>query len=100
MAIVEISVVPIGTETTGVSAYVAGCIDALKLAGVAYRLTSMGTEIEGPVDELFKLMRVMHEKPFDMGCRRVYTVMKLDDRRDKVSDMKSKIRSVEEQVTC
>lgn len=100
MAIVEISVVPIGTATTSVSEYVAGCISELKLGDVSYQLTSMGTEIEGNLDDLFKIMRIMHEKPFEMGCKRVYTVIKLDDRRDKASDMKSKIQSVEEQVVC
>jgi len=100
MAIVEVSVVPIGTASTSVSAYVAGCIEDLKLQNVRYQLTSMGTEIEGDLDTLFKIIRKMHEKPFDMGCDRVYTVIKLDDRRDKLSDMKSKIRSVEEKGSC
>ena len=47
MAILEISVVPIGTKETSLSSYVADCIRILKKEKVHYELTSMGTNIEG-----------------------------------------------------
>jgi uncharacterized protein YqgV (UPF0045/DUF77 family) len=38
----------------------------------------------------------MHEVPFTHGAGRVYTTIKIDDRRDKKATMEGKIRSVRE----
>ncbi|NPV45082.1 MAG: MTH1187 family thiamine-binding protein [Firmicutes bacterium] len=97
MAIVELSVIPIGTNTTSVSKYVAEIYDVLeKEKGVKYQLNPMGTVIEGRLDDLMRIVRELHEVPFKSGVRRVYTVVKIDDRRDKESHMEDKIRSVNE----
>ena len=52
MAILQISVVPIGTGQTSLSAYVVDCIRILKKEKVRYELTSMGTNIEGDLKDL------------------------------------------------
>jgi uncharacterized protein (TIGR00106 family) len=97
LAIVELSVIPIGTNTTSVSRYVAEIHDVLeKEKDVKYQLNPMGTVIEGRLDDLMRIVRELHEVPFKSGVRRVYTVVKIDDRRDKESHMEDKIRSVNE----
>jgi uncharacterized protein (TIGR00106 family) len=50
MAVVEISVAPLGTATPGVSEYVAACVEIVAASGLKYQLTPMGTVIEGEID--------------------------------------------------
>ena len=95
MAIIEVSIVPLGTATTSVSEYVAAIHDVLaREAGIGYQLTPMSTVIEGDLDTLWPLLRKLHEVPFQHGALRVYTTMKVDDRRDKKATMDDKISSV------
>lgn len=93
--IVEISVVPIGTADTSISQYVAGCIGVLDACNdIKYQLTPMGTVVEGPLDRVLELVKLMHEVPFKKGISRVITTVKIDDRRDIKASMKGKIDSV------
>ena len=94
MAIVEVSIVPIGTESTSLSSYVANCLRVLKDSGLTHELHAMGTIIEGDLQELFAVIRKMHEVPFMEGAQRVVTSIKLDDRRDKESTLQKKVSSV------
>lgn len=82
MAVVEISVAPLGTATPGVSEYVAACVAVVAASGLTYQLTPMGTVIEGSIDEILPVLRAMHEVPFSKGAERVSTLIKIDDRRD------------------
>ena len=94
MAILEISVVPIGTGDTSLSAYVADCLRVLKKAKVRYELSSMGTNVEGNLKDLLKIAVAMHQVPFKKGARRVVTTMKIDDRRDKKGTLEGKKKAV------
>ena len=95
MALVEVSVVPLGTKTPSLSQYVAQAAKVLqKEKGIQYELTAMGTIIEGDLEQLLALTRKMHEAAFDAGAMRVVTTIKIDDRRDKTSTMSNKIKSL------
>lgn len=95
MAVVEISVAPLGTAKPGVSEYVAACVEIVANSGLVYQLTPMGTVIEGDIDTIFAVLRKMHEVPFDNGAERVSTLIKIDDRRDAGSHgLQGKIDSV------
>ena len=95
MAVVEISVTPLGTASPSVSAYVAGCLKVVAASGLKYQLTPMGTVIEGNIDDILKVVRDMHEAPFAAGAVRVSTLLKIDDRRDRAEHtMAGKIQSV------
>jgi uncharacterized protein (TIGR00106 family) len=98
MAILEISVVPIGTKGTSVSSYVADCIRILKKEKVRYELTSMGTNIEGNLEDLIRVAVKMHEEPFRKGAARVLTTLKIDDRRDKKATLEGKKRAVQKKL--
>ena len=95
MAVVELTVCPLGTGTTSASSYVAG---AQKILGdqdkVKYLLNPMGTVMEGDIDEIFALIRRSQEDVFDKGVGRVYSIIKVDDRRDKQATMEQKLASV------
>lgn len=95
MAVVEVSVTPLGTAGAGVSAFVAGCMRLVEESGLNYQLTPMGTIIEGDLDKVFQLLRQMHESPFSAGASRVSTLIKIDDRRDRDEHtMAGKMQSV------
>jgi len=98
MAIVFVSIAPLGTATTSLSSYVAGVERVLKDSGLKSQLTAMGTIIEGDIDAILPVLRRMHELPFAEGAVRVSTLIKIDDRRDKTSSIETKVRSVMEKL--
>ena len=99
MAIAEVSVVPIGTTKTGVSEYVAGAVRILKESGLKYKLTPMGTIVEGDIKDVLEIIAKMHETPFNKNAERVYTTIKIDDRRDIKAEMDNKVKSVMEKLS-
>jgi len=99
MPIAEVSIVPIGTSTTSVSEYVARALRVLtKQEAVAYELTSMGTIIQGELDDIFTAIKAMHESIFDEKVHRVYTRIVIDDRRDKLMSISEKVGSVQKKM--
>jgi len=98
MAIVELSIVPIGIESTSLSSYVAGAVKVLEKTTLKYELTAMGTIISGDLDDIIKTIRQMHESCFAAGAMRVLTQIRIDDRRDKQGSTEQKIRSVREKL--
>ena len=99
MAIIDISVVPVGTGKTSVSEYVAGAVKLLKEEpGIRYELTAMNTIIEGDLGKLLDLARRMHNSAFDAGAKRVVTTIRIDERRDKPLTMEGKIKAVKEKL--
>ncbi|BDG01830.1 MTH1187 family thiamine-binding protein [Anaeromyxobacter oryzae] len=99
MAVVFLSITPLGTGTPSVSTYVAGVEKILRGTQLTSQLTAMGTIIEGDLDEILAVIRKMHEHPFTQGAVRVSTFIKIDDRRDKPDhSIAGKMRSVEEKL--
>jgi len=96
MAMMEISVVPLGTQTPGVSRYVAGCLRKVRDSGLEHPLTAMGTIVVGEVVELLRLAGELHRLPFTMDAQRVVTSIKLDERRDKTLSIGGKVKAVQE----
>ena len=99
MAIVEVTVVPLGTKTPSVSQYVARAIKVLEREkDLKYETTAMGTIIEGNLDRILVVVRKMHEEIFGEGVARVITTVKIDDRRDKTQSVKAKLDSLEKKL--
>ncbi|HET6383164.1 MAG TPA: MTH1187 family thiamine-binding protein [Armatimonadota bacterium] len=98
MAQLEITILSLGRPGTSASAFVAEAVKVAKRSGVRYQLNAMGTTLEGDIETILRVAREMHEAPFSMGIERVYTVIKIDDRRDRESSMDGKVRSVEEKM--
>ena len=95
MAIVEVSIVPVGTGTPSVSRYVAGAVQVLQgEKNIRYELTAMGTIIEGDLERLLTLVGKMHQSAFNAGVMRVVTTVKIDERRDTTLSMVGKVESV------
>jgi uncharacterized protein (TIGR00106 family) len=99
VAIVAVSISPIG-EGVGVSAYVTAAIEVLHgQQQVRYELGPMFTSLEGDLDEIMALVRRMQEAVFAAGAKRVSTVLKIDDRRDRTVSMSDKVGAVEAQLS-
>jgi uncharacterized protein (TIGR00106 family) len=98
MAIVFVTIAPLGTATSSLSRYVAGVERILRKSGLKHELTAMGSIVEGDLDVILPVLREMHEHPFSQGAVRVSTLIKIDDRRDKAASMDAKIRSVKEKL--
>lgn len=98
MAIMAISVTPIGTGSPGVGEYVAEAVRMIKRAGLKYEVNAMHTVVEGELEEVLGVVPEIHRACFARGARRVSTVIKIDDRRDVPSSIESKVRSVRERT--
>jgi uncharacterized protein (TIGR00106 family) len=99
MAIIDISIVPVGTQSPSVSQYVAGAVRILKSEpDIRYELTPMNTIIEGDLEKLMTLAQKMHRSAFDAGVMRVVTIIRIDERRDKPLTMNGKIKAVKEKL--
>jgi uncharacterized protein (TIGR00106 family) len=99
MAIMEISVVPLGLGTPSVGDYVAEVLKFLREQKIPHRLTDMGTVVQGDAARLLEVARALHELPFTKGVKRVMTHLSIDDRRDKEVRLEDKIHSVEKRLT-
>ncbi len=98
MAIVAVSISPVG-EGTSVSRQVAAALGVVRAQDrVRHRLDPMFTTLEGDLDEIFALIRRMQEAVFAEGAGRVSTVIKIDDRRDQAASMEEKVLAVEQRL--
>jgi len=101
MPIMEISIIPLGTQTPSISKYIACCLGILKKEkGITFEFTSMGTIVEASsLRKLFGIAEKMHKKVLSCGIMRVTTTIKIDERLDKRQTMKDKIKSVKQKLT-
>ena len=77
----DFAILPVGTETT--ECKVTAAVQSIKDSGLSYQLTGMGTQIEADnLEELYSTIAKAQEAIFELGIDRVYTVIKVDDRRD------------------
>ncbi len=95
--ILDLCIVPIGVGVS-LSPYVAACEKVLRQAGLKTVLHANGTNIEGEWEKVFAAVRRCHEVVHEKGAPRVFTVMKLGTRTDRVQTMDEKTKSVETKV--
>jgi uncharacterized protein (TIGR00106 family) len=95
MATAEITVIALGRADVSASAYVAEIQRHLAAQDrVRYELHAMGTSLEGSTADILDLVGELHAVPFELGLPRVYTVLKLDERRDREQTLDDKVASV------
>ena len=80
--IAEISVIPVGSDATSMREYVDDAVEAIRSTGVVYRVTEMGTNIEGSMDDILGAFRAAHEACAHHGAGRVMASLRIDDRID------------------
>ena len=84
-------------DTTECKDYVTAAVQVVKDSGLNCQLTGMGTQIEAKnLKELYEVIAKAQEAVFEVGVGRVYTVIKVDDRRDLENrTLEAKIKTVE-----
>lgn len=92
----EISVYPMGTNTTSASFYIAKGIETIQdLDGIRYEVTPMGTMLESDnVDKIFDASKKILEAIHNLGVQRVAVVLKIDSRKDKDVKLEEKLESL------
>jgi uncharacterized protein (TIGR00106 family) len=99
MVIAEVSIVPIGTGSPSVSSHVAAAVRELEASGLKCTLSPMGTTVEAEtVEQVYAALARAQLAVFETGLRRVYTVIKMDERRDATGERSAEdmVRSVRE----
>ncbi|RAP52123.1 MAG: hypothetical protein BZ133_01730 [Methanosphaera sp. SHI613] len=98
MITADFAILPVGIQSTELKEYVTMAVQVIKDSGLKYQLTAMGTQIEADnYEELYSAIGKAQEALFEMGLGRVYTVIKIDDRRDKQNrTLQAKIDTVNE----
>ena len=100
MATADLTVIGLGRSDPSASAYIAEIQRRLGAQDrVRFEMHGMGTALEGPTEDILAVVGELHAVPFEMGLPRVYTVLKLDERRDRPDQtLADKVRAVEEKL--
>jgi uncharacterized protein (TIGR00106 family) len=100
VATADLSVLALGRPDVSASEYIAEIQRRLKRQErVRYRMHAMGTSLEGSTEDILSVVAELHAVPFEQGVPRVYTILKLDERRDRPRQtLDEKVRSVEERL--
>lgn len=94
MAILEISVLPIGTNNASIGSFIAESCKTLKTKGITFEVTPTSTIVQGSLPQLMEIAEEMHAAPFKLGAQRVITNIMIDERTDKQDDMDGKVEEV------
>ena len=100
MATADLTVLALGRPQASASEYIAEIQRRLQQQDrVGFRMHAMGTSLEGTTEDILAIVGELHAVPFEMDIPRVYTVLKLDERRDRPDQtLDDKVRSVEERL--
>ncbi len=98
MAILEISVNPLGTDEASISSHITRACKVVKDRGLKYQITPTATIIEGDLSQLMDVAREMHQTSLNNGVNRVVTNMTIDERTDKTMDMGKQVQSVSQNL--
>jgi uncharacterized protein (TIGR00106 family) len=102
VATADLTVLALGRAQTSAGEYVAEIQRRLAAQDrVRYRMHAMGTSLEGSTADILAVVGELHAVPFEMDVQRVYTVLKLDERRDRPDQtLDDKVRSVEDRLAA
>ena len=94
MIIADVAVMPLRPYTGEDEMYkvVDACIEKIKKSGLKYEIGAMSTTFEGEFDEVFDLLKTVHKIPFQLGCERVITVARIDEKAGGVT-IENKLRN-------
>jgi uncharacterized protein (TIGR00106 family) len=83
LALMEISLIPIGTNSASFSSSVVHAVQIIEARGMKYQLTPTNTIVEGEIDELLETAKEIHQSAIITGLDRVITNITIDERVDK-----------------
>jgi uncharacterized protein (TIGR00106 family) len=95
VATADLTVIALGRADASASRYIAEIQRRLERQDrVRYLLHAMGTSLEGTTEDILAVVAELHAVPFELGIPRVYSVLKLDERRDREQTLEDKVDSV------
>ncbi|HLN64878.1 MAG TPA: MTH1187 family thiamine-binding protein [Symbiobacteriaceae bacterium] len=94
MALLEISVVPVGTDSPSISSFIAEACREASRNGIKFDVTPTSTVMEGDLPALLNVAQQMHQAAFRAGTQRVVTNIAIDERRDKDLTMEDTVQAV------
>ena len=95
MATADLTVIAIGREGASAGDVIAEIQRRLETQSrVRFQMHAMGTSLEGSVEDILDLVGELHAVPFESGIPRAYTILKLDERRDREQTLDDKVESV------
>lgn len=96
--LIEFSIVPVGhSDSDSISPTVAKVADRVKRSNLASEIHSMGTVVEGPLEECLDLIKDCVREALD-DVPRVTASIRLDVRPGHPGRMRESVRSVEEKM--
>jgi uncharacterized protein (TIGR00106 family) len=93
MVLLEFSMSPFD-KGESLGAYVARSLDIIDRSGLPYRLTPMGTIIEGEWDEVMAVVTACFER-MKADCNRISTSIRIDYRAGPGGRLEAKVDSIE-----
>jgi len=94
--IVDLSIIPVG-HGVSISPELAKVIKMIDQSGLPYKVTPMGTIIEGDWDSVMGLIKSCHDEVFKEN-ERIFTKITIDDRKGKSDRIHGKVASLESKV--
>lgn len=94
---VNYSIIPLTHIGGHVGDIVSKVVERIGRSGLDYRLTAMGTQIEGELDEVFEVIKDC-ERLVEEDSERFYTVLTMDYQAGASGTLRRKVESVEERL--
>ncbi|MDI3091212.1 MTH1187 family thiamine-binding protein [Priestia megaterium] len=98
MPLLEISIIPVGTDSTSFSSEVINAVSKLKGKELHYDVTPTSTIIEGDLEQLWQVAKDIHQEAISSSPNRIITNIRIDHRKDKKTDMNHQIDTVENAI--
>ena len=98
MPILEISIVPVGTDSPSFSSQITDEVRVIEEKDLKYEVTPTSTVLEGDINDLWEAAKEMHQKALEVGPERIVTNINIDHRTDKQMDMDQQIEKVEKHL--
>ncbi|KAE8367828.1 hypothetical protein BDV27DRAFT_123230 [Aspergillus caelatus] len=93
--IADFSLIPIGSQNASFSKQIAEIQELLQKSGLKYQMTATGTAVEGPWDQVARVIGYAHTLIHQEGIPRIQTDIRITTRTDKDQPMEGSLLSVE-----
>jgi uncharacterized protein (TIGR00106 family) len=98
MALMEISLIPIGTNSASFSSSVVNAVRIIEEKGLKYQVTPTNTIIEGDLNQLLDTAKAIHQNAISNGVDRIVTNISIDERVDKHLSIDQQVDTIQQSL--
>jgi uncharacterized protein (TIGR00106 family) len=98
MPLLEISITPVGTDSTSFSSDVTNAVRKIEEKELKYQVTPTSTVVEGDIEQLWGVAQEIHQEAISNGPERIITNISIDHRKDKQMEMNHQIDTIEKSL--